>query len=76
MCRVLVLIDSLPSRYRSTRFRGMGSTNGGWLRVVWFVFFRLAPGIWMPRIYGSSKMRALWSPCSGVWVVVMILCFV
>ena len=31
---MLVEVDGLPSWYRSLRFRGMGSRNGGWLCVV------------------------------------------
>ena len=34
VCWVLVEVDGLPSWYRSIRFRGMGSRNGGWLGVV------------------------------------------
>jgi len=38
---VFVLIKSLSSRYRSTMCWGMGSMNGGWLRVVRFMCVRL-----------------------------------
>ena len=76
ICWVLALVDSLPGRYRSTRLWGIGSMHSGWLRVAGFVCVRLAPGIWMSPICGSSKMRALWYPYSGVWVFVMMLYFV
>jgi hypothetical protein len=62
MCFVLALVESLPSGHRSTMFWGMGSMNDWGLRVVGFVFVRLAPGIWMYLFCGSSNMRALWSP--------------
>ncbi len=38
---VFVMSDGVPSRYRSIRCCGMGSMNGGWLRVVGFVEFCL-----------------------------------
>jgi hypothetical protein len=47
--------------------------NGGWLRVVGFVSFLMALGIYMFPICGSSSMRALWSPYPGVWVYVCVL---
>jgi hypothetical protein len=42
VCLMLVVVVLLPRRYKSNRFWGMGSMNGGWLRVVWFVAVRLA----------------------------------
>ncbi len=66
VCGVFVLIESLPSRYRSTRCSGMGSMNGGWLLVVLFVCVRLTLCVCMSPNCGRSVMRASWSPCSGV----------
>ena len=34
VCYVVSVVVSLPSRYRSIRFWGMGSMNAGWLLVV------------------------------------------
>ena len=34
VCLVLASVDGLSNSYRSMRLRGMGSWNGGWLRVV------------------------------------------
>ena len=50
--------------------------NGGWLHVVVFVFAILAFGVRMSPICGSSRIRALWSPYSGVWVTMSVLCLV
>ena len=62
ICCVLALVVSLPSQYRSTRFLGMRSLNGGWLRMVGFVFARLASRILMFTACGSFVIRAPWSP--------------
>ncbi len=66
---MFVEVDGLPSWYRSMRFRGMGSRNGGWLRVVGFFCLCVGSGVVMLPIYGRSSIRALWSPYSGVRVV-------
>ena len=34
VCCVFVEVDGFPSWYMSMRFRGMGSKNDGWLRLV------------------------------------------
>jgi hypothetical protein len=73
---VLAEVDRLPSWYRSLRFRGMGSRNGGWLRVVGFFCLCLGSGVVMLPICGRSSIRALWSPYSGVWVVIFVFIFV
>ncbi len=41
VCSVFVLVESLPSQYRSTSW-GMGSTIGGGILVVGFGCVRLA----------------------------------
>ena len=63
---MLFEVDGLPNWYRSMRDRGMGSWNGGWLRVVGFL--SLSVGSWMAirPICGRSSIRALWSPYSGL----------
>jgi hypothetical protein len=66
---VLVEVDELPSWYSSIRFRGMGSWNGGWLRVVGFFCLCKGSGVVMIPI-------ALWSPYSGVRVVIVMFMFV
>jgi hypothetical protein len=60
----------------SIRFRGMGSRNGGWLRVVKFFNVCLRLGVVMLPICGRSNIWALWSPYSGVWVVIFVFIFV
>ena len=72
MCWVLAVVFGLPNWYRFMRFRGMGSKNGEWLRVVGFFYFCLESGLLMFRICGRSSIRALWSPYSGVWVVIFV----
>ena len=64
---------SLPSLYWSIKFCGMGSMNGGWLLVMGFGRLRSALWGWMSPIRGSSSTSALWSPYSGVCVVVFVL---
>ena len=66
-------VASLPRRYWSIKFCGMGSMNGGWLLVVEFGKLRFALWGWMSPIWGSSSMSALWSPYSGVYVVIFVL---
>ena len=66
-------VVSLPSRYWSIRFCGMGSMNGGWLLVVGFGRLRSALWGWMSPIWGSPSASALWSPYSGVYVVIFVL---
>jgi hypothetical protein len=66
-------VVSLPSRYWSIKFCGMGSMNGGWLLVVGFGRLRSALWGWMSPIWGSSSASALWSPYSGVYVVIFVL---
>jgi hypothetical protein len=76
---VLVEVDGLPNWYRSIRFRGMGSKSDGWLRplrVVGFFCLCLESGVVMISICGRSSIRALWSPYSGVWVVIFVFVFV
>ena len=73
---MLVEIDGLPSWYMSIRFRGMGSWDGGWLRVVRFFCLCEGLGVVMIPICGRSSIRALWSPYSGVWVVILMFVFV
>ena len=70
-----IAVDRLPSWYRSMRFRGMGSRNGGWLRVVGFFCLCVVSGVVMVPICGRSSIRALWSPYSGVWVVIFCVYF-
>ena len=65
-------VVSLPSRYWSIKFCGMGSMNGGWLLVVGFGRLRSALWGWMSPIWGSSSASALWSPYSGVCVVIFV----
>jgi len=69
---VLVEVDGLPNWYMSIRFRGMGSRNGGCLRVVGFFYFCMGSRAVMLPICGRSSMRALWSPYSGVWMVIFV----
>jgi hypothetical protein len=73
---VLFAVDGLPSWYRSMRFRGTGSSNGGWLLVVGFFCLSEGSGVVMCPICGRSNIRALWSPYSGVWVVFFVIMFV
>jgi len=47
--------------------------NDWWLRVVGFEKLRSALWSWMSPIWGSSSVRALWSPYSGVYVVIFVL---
>ena len=68
---MLVEVEGFPSWYRSMRFRGMGSMNGGWLLVVEFFCLSVGSGLVMFPIYGRSSIKALWSPYSGVWVVII-----
>ena len=70
-CCVRFAVASVPSRYWSIRFCGMGSMNGGWLLVVGFGRLCLLLWMWMSPIWGSSRMSALWSPYSGVYVVMV-----
>ena len=83
MSRVLVVwvaccmrsdVASLPSRYWSIKFCGMGRRNGGWLLVVGFCSFRSDLWDWMSPICGRSRASAIWSPYSGVCVVMFVLC--
>jgi hypothetical protein len=73
---VLVEVYGLPSWYRSIRFWGMGSWNGGWLRVVGFFCLFEGSGVLMIPICGRSRIRVLWSPYSGVRVVIVVFMFV
>ena len=73
---MLFEVAGLPSWYRSIRFRGLGSWNGGWFRVVGFFCFSVGSGVVIFPICGRSSMRALWSPYSGVWVVIVVFMFV
>ncbi len=73
---MLVEVAGLPSWYRSIRFRGMGSSNGGWLRVVGFFCLCEGSGVVMFPICERLSMRALRSPYSGVWVVIVVFMFV
>ncbi len=66
------VVASFPSRYWSIRFCGMGSMNGGWLLVVGLGRLCFVLWGWMSPIWGSSRMSALWSPFSGVYVVVVV----
>ena len=68
------VVESFPSRYWSIRFCGMGRMNGGWLLVVGFCKLPSALWGWMSPIRGSSSASALWSPYSGVYVVIFVLC--
>ncbi len=61
---------------RSIRFWGVGSWNGGWLRVVGFFCLREGSGEVMIPNCGRSNIRALWSSYSGVWVVIAVFMFV
>ena len=73
---MLVEVNGFPSWYRSMRFRGIGSWNGGWLRVVGFFSFCMGSGVVMLPICGRSSITALWSPYSGAWVVIVMFMFV
>ena len=73
---MLVEADELPRWYKSIWFRGIGSKNGGWLRMVGFFCLCLRSGVVMLPICGRSSIRALWSPYSGVWVVIVVFVFV
>ncbi len=73
---VLWEIDEFPSWYRSMRFRDMGSRNGGWLLVVGFLCLGVGSGFVMFPICGRSRIRALWSPYSGMWVVIIVFVLV
>ena len=73
---MLFEVDGLPCWYRSMRFRGMGSWNGGVLFVVGFFCLCEGSGVVMYPVSGRSSIRALWSPYSGVWVVVVVFVFV
>ncbi len=64
---------SLPSRYWSIRFCGMGRMNGGWLLVAGFGKLRYTLWDRMSPIWGSSSASALWSPYSGVCIVIFVL---
>ena len=72
LCCVRFVVASFPSRYWSIRFCGIGILNGGWLLVIGFgrLFFVL--WVWMSPIWGSSWTSALWSPYSGVYVVMVV----
>ena len=76
VCWVLFEVDGLPSWYRSIKFRGMGSWNGGWLLVVGLFCLCEGSGVVMIPICGSLSIRALRSPYSGVWVVIFVFMFV
>ncbi len=65
-CCVRSVAVSLPSRYMSIKFCGMGSMKGGWFLVVGFGGLCFALWGWMSPIWGSSSASALWSPYSGV----------
>ena len=73
---VLFEVEGLPSWYSSMRFRGMGSWDGGRLLVVGFFCLCEGSGVVMHPICGRSSIRALWSPNSGVWVVIFVFVFV
>ena len=73
---MLVEVDGLPSWYIYIRFWGMESRNGWWLRVVKFFCLCLRSGVVMIPICGRSRIRDLWSPHSGVWVVIFVFNFV
>ncbi len=76
VCWVFVVVDGLPSWYRYVRLRGVGNWNGGWLRVVGFFCLCVGSGVVMLPICGRSSIRAVWSPYSGVWVVIDLFMFV
>ena len=76
LCWVLVEVDRLPSWYKSIRFWGMGSRNGGRLRVVGLFKLCLKSGVVMHPICVRSSIRVLWYPYSGVWVVIFAFIFV
>ena len=73
---MLVEVDWLPSWYKSIRFRGMGSWNGGWLRVVGFFCLCEGSGVVMIPFCERSSIRALWSPYSGVRMEIVVIMFV
>ncbi len=75
-CFVDSEVLSLPIRERSIRFCGMGSVTIEWLLVVGFGWLRSVLWGLMCPIWGSSSLRALWSPYSGVCVVMVIVVFV
>ena len=54
----------------------MGRRNGGWLRVVGFFCLCVVSGVVIFPICGRSSIRALWSPYSGLWVVIFVFLFV
>ena len=60
----------------SIRFWRMGSSNGGWLRVVEILGVCLGSRVLMSPICGRSSMRALRSSYSGVWVMMRVFIFV
>ncbi len=66
VCIVLVVVDSFPTWYRSTRFWGIGSVKGGWLLVVGCVVGWLSTEVCASPIRGSLRMSVLWSPYFGV----------
>ncbi len=71
---VLAEVVGLPNWQSSIRFREAGSWNGGWTRVVGFFCVCLMSGVLLLPICGRSSIRALWSPYSGVWVLILCLC--
>ena len=50
---MLAEVEGSPNGHRSIRFRGMGSWNGGWLRVVGFFCVCLVSGMLMISIYAD-----------------------
>ncbi len=66
------VVASLPSWYWSIKFCGMGRMNGGWLLMVGFVRLCYDLWLWMSPIWGSFSVSALWSPYSGVYVVMAV----
>ncbi len=66
------VVASLPRRHWPIKFCGMGSMYGGWLLVVGFGRLCFVLWGWMSPIRGSSSVSALWSPYSGMCVVMVV----
>ena len=69
---VMSIVASFPSRYWSIWVCGMGSMNGGCLIVVGFGRLHFVLWGWMSPVWGSSSVSTLWSPYSGVYVVMVV----
>ena len=61
-----IVVVALLDWYRSTMFWGIVRMNGGWLLVIRIVVGCLVLDFFISPICVKSRMRALWSPYSGM----------